>query len=77
MGCCSAHLAASVGQRLNEFTGGLAEHVAPVQIGIAGWAPHFCSPRSFRFYSQGWPTLSKLSRAQCPVLFSRKLLLME
>jgi predicted PurR-regulated permease PerM len=35
-----AHLAVMVGQRLNDFTSGFAEHyVAPIAFGIAGWTP--------------------------------------
>ena len=35
-----AHLAATVAQRLNEFTNGFAErHVEPIALGIAAWTP--------------------------------------
>jgi predicted PurR-regulated permease PerM len=35
-----AQLAATVGQRLNDFTSGFAErYVAPIALGIAGWTP--------------------------------------
>jgi len=75
-----AHLAATVGQRLNEFTGGLAEqHVAPILIGLAGWTPSLLLAPFLSFFilKDGQYFQSFLARAVPNAFFEKTLYLMS
>ena len=75
-----AHLAATVGQRLNDFTSGFAEHyVAPILIGIAAWTPSLLLVPflSFFFLKDGHHFQSFLARAVPNAFFEKTLYLMS
>lgn len=75
-----AHLAAMVGQRLNDFTSGFAEHyVEPIALGIAGWTPSLLLAPflSFFFLKDGHHFQSFLVRAVPNAFFEKTLFLMS
>lgn len=75
-----AHLAAMVGQRLNDFTSGFAEHyVAPIAFGVAGWTPSLLLAPflSFFFLRDGHHFQSFLGRAVPNAFFEKTLYLMS
>jgi predicted PurR-regulated permease PerM len=75
-----AHLAATVGQRLNEFTSGFAEHyVEPIALGIAGWTPSLLLAPflSFFFLKDGHHFQTFLVRAVPNAFFEKTLYLMS
>ena len=75
-----AHLAATVGQRLNDFTSGFAEqYVAPILFGIAAWTPSLLLTPflSFFFLKDGHHFQSFLARAVPNAFFERTLYLMS
>ena len=75
-----AHLAAMVGQRLNEFTSGFAEHyVAPIALGIAGWTPSLLLAPflAFFFLKDGHLFQRILVRAVPNAFFEKTLYLMN
>lgn len=75
-----ANLAATVGQRLNDFTGGFAEHyVAPIALGIAVWTPSLLLAPflAFFFLKDGHHLQSILARAVPNAFFEKTLYLMS
>jgi predicted PurR-regulated permease PerM len=75
-----AHLAATVAQRLNDFTSGFAEHyVEPIALGIAGWTPSLLLAPflSFFFLKDGHHFQTFLVGAVPNAFFERTLYLMS
>jgi predicted PurR-regulated permease PerM len=75
-----AHLAETVGQRLNAFTSGFAEHyVEPIVLGIAGWTPSLLLAPflSFFFLKDGHHFQTFLVRAVPNAFFERTLYLLS
>ena len=75
-----AGLAAMVGQRLNEFTAGFAEHhIAPIAFGVVGWTPSLLLAPflSFFFLRDGSHFQRFLARAVPNAFFEKTLYLMS
>jgi predicted PurR-regulated permease PerM len=75
-----AHLAATVAQRLNDFTGSFAEHyVEPIAFGIAAWTPSLLLVPflSYFFLRDSHRFQSFLVRAVPNAFFERTLYLMS
>jgi len=75
-----AHLAATVGQRLNAFTSGFAEHyVEPIALGIAAWTPSLLLTPflSFFFLKDGHHFKTFLVRAVPNAFFEKTLYLVS
>lgn len=75
-----AHLAATVAQRLNDFTSGFAEHyVEPIALGIAAWTPSLLLAPflSFFFLRDGHHFQTFLVRAVPNAFFEKTLYLMS
>jgi predicted PurR-regulated permease PerM len=75
-----AHLAATVAQRLNDFTSGFAEHhVEPIALGIAGWTPSLLLAPflSFFFLKDGHRFRTFLVRAVPNAFFEKTLYLLS
>ena len=75
-----AHLAATVAQRLNDFTSGFAEHyVEPIALGIAGWTPSLLLAPflAFFFLKDGHYFQTFLVRAVPNAFFEKTLYLMN
>ena len=75
-----AHLAATVGQRLNDFTSGFAEHhLAPLALATAAWTPSLLLAPflAFFFLKDGHLFQSLLARAVPNAFFEKTLYLMS
>jgi len=75
-----AHLAATVGQRLNAFTSGFAErYVEPIALGIAAWTPSLLLTPflSFFFLKDGHHFKTFLVRAVPNAFFEKTLYLVS
>ena len=75
-----AHMAATLAQRLNDFTSGFAEqYVAPIALGIVGWTPSLLLAPflSFFFLRDGRHFQSFLVRAVPNAFFEKTLYLMS
>ncbi len=75
-----AHLASTVGQRLDDFINGFSEHyLGPIAFGIAAWTPSLLLAPflSFFFLKDGHHFQSLLSRAVPNAFFERTLHLMS
>lgn len=75
-----AHLAATVAQRLNDFTSSFAEHyVAPIALGIAAWTPSLLLAPFFSFFflKDGHQFQTFLVRAVPNAFFEKTLYLMS
>lgn len=75
-----AHLAASVGARLNDFFGSFAEHyLAPIVLGIAAWLPSLLLAPflAFFFLKDGRDFQHFLGRAVPNAFFERTLNLLD
>lgn len=75
-----AHLADTIGARLNDFTGSFAEHyLAPIALGIASWTPSLLLAPflSFFFLKDGQDFQHFLSRAVPNAFFEKTLNLLN
>lgn len=69
-----AHLAATVGARLNDFLGSFAEqYLAPIVLGIAAWLPSCCWRHFWHFsFSRMAATFNAFSGAPCRMPFLKE-----